>query len=209
MQMRARARKIPRRWNAVGTISDMSPYRTSIAAIAFTLLALPAHAQGFISPFAGYNFGGDSANCASLRNCDDKRVNFGVSLGTTHGILGVEEDIAYAPDFFGKIPGENNAVLTVMSNLMLVVPAGPIQPYAIIGVGLIRSHAQFDVSNLSLDQNSLGYDIGAGINLFLARAVGIRGDVRHLHTFQDVTLGVFGNDQLDFWRASAGLTFRF
>ena len=28
-------------------------------------------------------------------------------------------------------------------------------------------------------------------------------------TLQDVTLGVFSNDQLDFWRASAGLTLRF
>jgi hypothetical protein len=27
--------------------------------------------------------------------------------------------------------------------------------------------------------------------------------VRHLHTLQDVTLGLFSNDQLDFWRASA------
>ena len=26
---------------------------------------------------------------------------------------------------------------------------------------------------------------------------------------QDVTLGLFSNDQLDFWRASAGLTLRF
>jgi hypothetical protein len=33
--------------------------------------------------------------------------------------------------------------------------------------------------------------------------------VRHLRTFKDVTLGVFSNDKLDFWRASAGLTFRF
>jgi hypothetical protein len=30
-----------------------------------------------------------------------------------------------------------------------------------------------------------------------------------MHTLQDVTLGVFQNQKLDFWRASAGLTFRF
>jgi hypothetical protein len=188
----------------------MSSFRICVCVVALLVLAaVPARAQGFISPFAGYNFGGDSANCASLRNCEDKRLNLGVSLGTTHGILGFEEDIAYARDFFGKIPGANNAVLTVMSNLMLVLPAGPIQPYAIVGLGLIRPHAQFDAGSLALDQNALGYDIGGGVNLFLGHAIGIRGDVRHLRTVQNVTLGLFSNDQLDFWRASAGLTFRF
>lgn len=172
-------------------------------------IAHPARAQGFISPYAGYNFGGDAAACASLQNCEDKRLNVGVSIGTTHGVLGFEEDIAYAPDFFGKTPGASNGVLTFMSNLLIVVPAGPIQPYALIGVGLIRPHAQFDALNLAVDQNALGYDIGGGINIFLARSLGIRGDIRHLRTMSDVTLGLFSNDQLDFWRASAGLTLRF
>src|SRR5258708_18784710 len=121
--------------------------------------AAPARAQGFISPFAGYNFGGDSANCVSLQNCEEKRLNWGVAIGTTHGIFGFEEDIAYAPDFFGKTATGNNAVLTVMSNLMLVVPAGPIQPYAIVGIGLIRPHVQFDATSLATDKNTLGYDV--------------------------------------------------
>jgi len=55
----------------------------------------------------------------------------------------------------------------------------------------------------------LGYDIGGGLNIFLAHAIGVRGDIRHLHTLQDITLGLFSNDQIDFWRASAGLTLRF
>jgi len=172
-------------------------------------IAHPARAQGFISPFAGYNFGGDAAGCATLQNCEDKRLNVGVSFGTTHGIFGFEEDIGYASEFFGKTPGGSNALLTVMSNLMLVIPAGPIRPYAVVGLGLIRPHVQFDAASLALDQNALGYDIGGGINIFLVHAIGIRGDVRHLRTVQDLTLGVFSNDQLDFWRASAGITLRF
>ena len=54
-----------------------------------------------------------------------------------------------------------------------------------------------------------GDDIGGGLNIFLAHAIGVRGDIRHLHTLQDITLGLFSNDQIDFWRASAGLTLRF
>src|SRR5580765_5277337 len=102
-----------------------------ILVLAVALLAgsvLPGRAQGFISPFAGYNFGGDSANCVSLQNCEERRLNLGVSVGTTHGIFGFEEDIAYAGEFFGKTPGSDNALLTVMSSVLLVLPAGPIRP---------------------------------------------------------------------------------
>ena len=187
----------------------MSP---RVFAFAFALLGLSdvsAQAQGFVSPYAGYNFGGDSANCASLQNCEEKRLNVGVSVGTTHGIFGFEEDIAYAPDFFGKTPGGNNAMLTVMTNLLLVIPAGPIQPYALVGLGLMRPHVQFDAVSIALDKNALGYDIGGGLNIFLAHAIGVRGDIRHMHTLQDVHFGLFSNDQIDFWRASAGITLRF
>ena len=183
-----------------------------IPVLTFALLvcwAVPARAQGFISPFAGYNFGGDSANCVSLQHCEEKRLNLGVSFGTTHGIFGFEEDIGYARDFFGPTPGGNNAMLTVMSNLLIVIPAGPIQPYALVGLGLMRPHLQFDAVSLALDKNALGYDIGGGLNIFLGHAIGIRGDVRHLRTLQDVTLGLFNNAQIDFWRASTGITLRF
>jgi opacity protein-like surface antigen len=179
------------------------------AAGLLAITATPARADGFITPYWGYNFGGDSAYCVTLTNCEEKRTNWGVSLGATHGIFGFEEDIGYAKDFFGKTPTGDNAVLTVMSDFMVVVPAGPIQPYAFAGIGLIRPHVKFDTSALSFEQNTLGYDIGAGLNIFLTHTVGVRGEVRHLHTLQDVNLGVFNNDKLDFWRASAGLTLRF
>jgi hypothetical protein len=180
-----------------------------LGAVCMVLAPATARADGFITPFAGFNFGGDSANCISATNCDEKRLNWGVSFGTTHGIFGFEEDIGYAPDFFGTTSGGDNAVLTVMSNLMIVVPAGPIQPYVVGGFGLIRPHAKLDTSALSVDQNTIGYDVGAGINVFPLHSLGLRADVRHLHTLQDITLGVFQNQPLDFWRASAGLTLRF
>jgi opacity protein-like surface antigen len=188
----------------------MRPLRLVAFALALTTLAaVPARADGYVSPFVGYNFGGDSANCVSLTNCNEKRTNFGLAVGSTSGILGVEEEFGYASDFFGKTPGVSNAVMTLMSNLVLVIPAGPVQPYGIVGLGLIRAHAKLDSSALSLTKNTLGYDIGAGLNIFLVHSVGIRGDVRHMHTLQDVTLGVFSKTKLDFWRGSAGVTFRF
>jgi opacity protein-like surface antigen len=187
---------------------NMRPFFIACATSAVLAgVATPARADGFITPFIGFNFGGDSSNCASLTNCEDKRTSFGVSLGTVGGVFGFEEDIGYTPDFFGKTPGGDNAMFTLMSNLMLTIP-GPIQPYGLIGLGLMRSHAQFNASSLALDKNSLGWDIGGGLNIYFGH-VGIRGDVRHFRTLQDVTLGVFGNDKVDFWRGSAGLAFRF
>lgn len=189
----------------------MHPRRILVlAAAVLALSSTPARADGFITPFIGFNFGGDSTNCASLTNCNEKRTNWGVSVGSVGKIFGFEADFAYAPNFYGVTSGADNAVLTFMSNLMLVIPAGPVQPYGLIGIGLVRPHAQLTASSLASDQNTLGYDIGGGVNIFLVHAVGVRGDVRHVRTLQDVTLGgLFTNAPLDFWRASAGVTFRF
>jgi hypothetical protein len=188
----------------------MKPYR--ILAIMLTLMSssvVPARADGFISPFLGFGFSSDSTICQSLTNCEDHRNQWGISLGSTNGIFGFEQDIAWAPDFFGRTSAGGNGMFTLMSNLMVIIPAGPIQPYGVIGLGLMRPHVDFDALRLTLDQNAFGYDIGGGLNIFFGHTVGIRGDLRRLRTFDDVTLGVFGAEKINFWRGSAGLTLRF
>jgi hypothetical protein len=187
----------------------MHPHRIVVLALALLSFSpRAALADGFLSPFVGFGFGGDSATCPSLTNCVDKRLSWGVSIGSTNGGFGVEEDIAYARDFFGRTPGFDNAMLTAMSNLMVVIPAGPIQPYGVFGVGLLRPHMQF--SNLTtLSKNVFGWDFGGGLNVFPTHSFGLRGDIRRMRSFQNVTLGVFGNDHINFWRGSAGVTLRF
>src|SRR5688572_16621481 len=85
----------------------------------FATLALPAtaQAQGFIAPLIGYNFGGD-AGCATLDECEDKTLNLGVGFGRL-GVIGFEQEIAWARDFYGEAPGIESSVLTVMSNLLV------------------------------------------------------------------------------------------
>jgi hypothetical protein len=188
----------------------MSLRRLLILSIALLSFApRSAQAQGFISPFVGFGFGGDSATCISLTNCEEKRLNWGLSIGKMNGGFGVEQEIAYAPDFFGKTSAGESAMLTLMSNLMLVIPAGPIRPYGVLGLGLMRPHVKYNDLSLALNKNVLGYDFGGGLNIFLTHGFGLRGDVRRLRTFKSVTLGVFGNDQIDFWRGSAGITLSF
>jgi len=41
------------------------------------------------------------------------------------------------------------------------------------------------------------------------RHLGVRGDLRHFHTLQDVNLLIFQGQKLDFWRASVGLALAF
>jgi hypothetical protein len=178
----------------------------SVALLSFTPRF--AQAQGFISPLLGYGFGGDSTTCISLTNCEEKRLSWGLSIGKMNGAFGLEEDIAYTPNFFGKSAAGDSAMLTMMSNLMFIIPAGPIQPYAVVGLGLMRPHLKFD-SLTTLNKNVLGWDFGGGLNIFVTHSFGLRGDLRRVRSFKDVTLGVFGNDQIDFWRGSAGVTLRF
>lgn len=168
-----------------------------------TLATMPgtAWSQSYVTPFLGYNFGGDSENCISLRNCDDKRTNFGVSIGKTNGIFGVEQDISYIPHF-RNTPGEGGSMLTLMSNLLLVAPLGPLQPYGLFGLGLIRPKTSAGA------KNAIGYDIGFGLVVFPTRRIGLRGDLRRMRSFGDVKLFVFSGEKVEFWRASLGLTLR-
>ena len=168
------------------------------------LAAIPgtAWSQSYFTPFIGYNFGGDSVNCEKLRDCDHKVANFGISVGKTGGVFGMEQDIAYVPHFFGNTPGEGNSMLTLMSSLMLVAPLGPVQPYGVFGLGLIRPHTILGA------KNALGYNIGGGLTVFPTRRLGLRADVRRMRSLRDVKLFVFSGEKLEFWRASLGLTLR-
>lgn len=170
-----------------------------------------ARAQGFISPFIGYDFSGDSG-CPELRGCEDKKLNAGVSVGSLGSILGFELELGYAKNFFGEAPGFSSSVLTLMGNMMLGPRIGPVQPYAVGGIGLIKSHVELTpLTVLTTDNNDAGWDLGGGLIVMAGPHVGVRGDVRHFHAFQDLeVLGLsFGGTKLDFGRASASLVLTF
>jgi hypothetical protein len=186
-----------------------------LAVVLSGVAAAPARADGFFTPFVGYDFGGDS-KCPNFGTCEDKHSNFGVSFGKMGTVFGFEEDIAFAKDFFGTGGAviADSSVFTAMSNLLIGVGAGPVQPYVLVGLGVIRPHTSLTLNNSEVDKYALGYDIGAGVNGFFSKHVGLRGDIRHLHTAQDVPIistvnnQGFSNQRLDFWRASLGIVFR-
>src|SRR5262245_45043805 len=102
-----------------------------------------AHAQVelFVNPMIGYNFGGD-AGCPRLNECKDKRLNVSVSAGAIGNKYGLEEEMAYAADFFGHAPNISSSVFTLMVNGVLIPKVGPVRPYALAGLGLIRTHVR-------------------------------------------------------------------
>jgi opacity protein-like surface antigen len=188
--------------------------RTASALVVFAItLAVPAaaRAQGYFVPNIGYDFGGSAGDCPSLfTDCGGKRVSYGVTFGAlVGGIIGFEEDIAYAPDFFGSGPsfGTNN-VLTAMTNLVIAIPAGPVRPYVTGGVGLVRT--RLDVLATppvpSVSDNAFGYDFGGGVMIFLPHHCGIRGELRYLRSINDISFSgfSFSSTNLNFARATIG-----
>jgi len=181
------------------------------AAIILTVTAAPALADGLVVPFVGFNFGGDSGvGCTSLTNCEKKHTNFGVSFLSMGTVFGLEEDISYAKNFFGETPGQDNSVFSAMTNLVIGPGVGPVRPYVLGGIGLIRPHVSSLASSVtSFSNNSFGWDLGGGVTVLFGGRVGVRGDIRRFHTMQDVNLLIFTGQKLDFWRGSVGLALAF
>lgn len=180
---------------------------------AFFVFAAPsaAQAQGFISPFIGFDFGGDSG-CQTAGDCDDKNSNVGVAVGSLGGLVGGEFEFGYARDFFGDTPGLSSNVLTLMANLIVGPRIGAVRPYVLGGVGLFKTHVELTANDLlETDNNSFGWDIGGGLIIMFGEHVGVRGDLRRFSTFQERSiLGIdISNERLSFQRAAAALVLAF
>jgi opacity protein-like surface antigen len=198
-------------------MSDRDLLKQMSLVVVFVVLLLagsahPAHAEGFISPFIGYNFGGD-AGCPEVLNCEDKHLNWGVGFGALGSIVGFDAEIAHTNDFFGQTANQSSNVLTFLATFMLAPKLGPIRPYGLIGFGLIRTSADNGLSDDSTNQ--FGWDAGGGLMVHFGRVVGIKGEVRYFHSFEvldllNLSLPGFGSEnKLDFGRADVGIVFTF
>jgi len=189
--------------------------RFSILLVAASMLALsvrPARAQGFISPFLGYNFSGD-VGCPSITDCKDKHANYGVAFGAIGSVVGFEAEFGYTKDFFGAAATQSTKVMTFMANFMLAPKFGPVQVYGVGGTGWMGTTAE----GVGLDEteNQLGWDVGGGVIGYFTKHIGIRGDVRYFHSFQAFDLSKFppelqiGSTKLNFGRFAIAAMFKF
>ena len=189
------------------------------ALVLTSALSIPAQARAdwLFTPYIGVNLarGGDVFDLDSGKNS----LNFGGSLGFMGaGILGFEVDFGYSPDFF-KTNDSNSFdsnVTSLMGNIIIGIPiggqtGGGVRPYVSGGAGLLKSKVDDTEDFFDVNENSFGINAGGGVMLFFTDKVGIRGDLRYFRSLKkdsadslDLSLGSF-----DFWRASAGVTFRF
>ncbi len=191
--------------------------RTLLVGIVFIAIlgnAARVQAQVVISPLVGYDFGGD-AGCPDLSDlieCEDRKINFGASIGVLGTLFGLEGEVAYAPDFFGKSTDLSSSVVTAMANILFVPRLGPVRPYVTVGLGVIKTHVELTSDSLfTTDDNTLGWNVGGGVIGFVSDHVGLRGDLRYFHAFQDLSaLGVtLEGSKLDYGRASVGVVLAF
>jgi opacity protein-like surface antigen len=179
-------------------------------------LVTPAAAQadGMIIPSAGVNFGGNSGHELSTA-IDAERFAWVVSLAYMgSGVVGIEGDIAYIPDFFGQTDAGGSSALTAAGNLLLGIPFGGqhgagIRPYVLAGLGVARSKVDAFAGAPSLDSSKPAWDFGGGVMFFFGTHVGVRADVRYFRTFGDVTVLSAEPRSLEFSRGSTGLIVRF
>jgi len=173
-----------------------------------------ASAQGYLTGFVGGNFGGDSGVSLDESIDDASRLSFGARLGILGGgIFGGEFDVGYTPDFYGKgTVFDSSGVLTVMGNVVVGLPLGPVRPYFVGGIGLIRRTVTYAPGEGpgSVTDSRAAYSIGGGVNLFVSEHVGINVDLRYFRNFTTGnSLVDLPDDTFNFARGSLGITFRF
>jgi len=186
-----------------------------LGALAVGMIAVApesARAQGFISPSYGYTFGGDSG-CPTATDCEDKNWNWGIALGALGSIVGFEAELTYEDEFRGERPDQSSSVTTAMGNFMIAPKISIVQPYGLVGIGLIKTDVEDRLTGASEAENQIGWTIGGGLIIFVNRHVGLKGDVRHYHAFD--ALEILGFDlaedrgKLDFGRVGFGVVFKF
>ena len=166
---------------------------------------------GLHQPVLWLQLRGDSS-CAHVTDCKDRHGDYGVAFGALGSFVGFEAEIARTNDFLGETSTQSTDVVTFMGNLMLAPKFGPIQPYGLVGAGLIRT--AIETAGQNEDKNQIGWDAGGGLIVYFNRHVGLRGDVRYFHSFEVIDLGRIFNlpldeRHLDFGRASGALVFKF
>ena len=191
-----------------------------LLAIGFFLATLSpgvALAEGLIVPFYGANYGGNSGESIGDA-ADAKKNSWGASFGWMGGgVFGVEADIGYSPDFYGKNDVGGSSVLSLMGNLLVGVPFGGqkgfgIRPYGLVGLGILKSDLESFDEAVGLDDSETVFDFGGGVLLFFSSHFGIRGDVRYIRTLTDIGFGpinLAGDNAIDYTRGTIGVVFGF
>jgi opacity protein-like surface antigen len=185
-----------------------------MAALTLVLAPGAARADWLFTPNIGAGFGGDASG--------REHLTYGASIGWMGaGIFGWEADFAYTPEFFQGDDDDvdlfsDSNVTSFMANALVGIPVGGqrgggFRPYVTGGLGVMQ-HSLGEADDLfEVDNSEFGFNLGAGAMGFASDHIGFRGDIRYYRSFEDpVEDNEFdvGVGNFDFWRGTAGVTFR-
>jgi opacity protein-like surface antigen len=178
------------------------------------LLPVTAFGQAQLTLFVGGNFGGDTGVSLDESITDTSQLDFGARLGLfTGGLFSLEFEYGHTPNFYGKgTVFDSSSVRTFMGSLALGFPAGPVRPYLVLGVGMIKRTVEYAPGQGpgSVTDSRAAYDIGGGLSIFFSQHVGINGDFRYFRNFTAGNVILDGaNDKFNYARATIGVTFKF
>jgi hypothetical protein len=181
------------------------------------LIAAPARADFFLTPFAGIKFAGDARFVDLESGASNTKFTLGGMAGVlSDGLFGVEADVTYVPRFFERSSGmlvARSHVITVMGNLMVAAPRSltqySLRPFVSGGAGLMHVNIDDVADAIPIDSNLFGVNVGGGAIGPLSSALDVRFEIRW---FKSVTTGdattLLPGSALSFWRAAVGLTIR-
>jgi Outer membrane protein beta-barrel domain len=199
----------------------VSPHRVLQLVVAVACLApVPVAADWIVSPYLGARFGGSSTFLVGGEAVERSKFTFGASAGVlTDGVFGVEADLAFIPGFFRRFEGfvtQSNRVVTLMGNVIVAVPLHVTQyglrPYAVGGVGLMQARGQADLLGDVISSDLFAMNFGGGAIGPISPRSSLRFDLRYFRNLSgDADAATTANDglELNFWRGTVGLTFRF
>jgi outer membrane protein with beta-barrel domain len=160
--------------------------RGALALAAALFLPAPASADWRLAPIVGTTIRTETGFVDLDATASKPRLVFGGSLtGLSSGLFGLEIEATVVPSVFtGHQLVDSSRVLTGSASLVVAVPRSVwrIRPYAVLGVGLVRSTSSDAANLLPISSTQPGFHLGGGVWVPVAKQVAFRGDVRFLRT---------------------------
>jgi hypothetical protein len=190
----------------------------TLVLLALAAGAAPARADWLIVPFAGATFGGETTSFLNLESgAGGAKSVYGVAgAWLPTGILGLEGEFLYGPNFFQN----RNALLvsshisTLSGGLLMTLPLSvtreSLRPYVTAGVGTMLASADYSLDFLDQSPRFATLHVGAGAIGFVSPDVGVRFDLRHVNSLNRVQdeLTNIARSRLRFWRLTVGVVLR-
>jgi hypothetical protein len=180
----------------------------ALAVLGLLVCGRPAQAQdeqegdSIFAPYIGAVTGGDTRTHG---------FTFGLSSAyVERNGWGAEFDVAHS-NAFNDVDFQSSGLTTVMFNLMVAPKIKvkgmlrQLRPYAIAGLGAIRTRGCTVDCVREVSRTDLGLDFGGGAMWSFTDIYGIRGDFRYFRYAQiHEDLPRLDNGPFDFWRLSVG-----